>query len=91
LLKRFGTLQAVLAATPEELRAVAGVGEAAALDLKLLHEASVRALRAPAMGREVISSWTALLAYMRVALAHDRASSSGCCSSTARTSSSPTR
>ncbi len=70
LLKRFGTLQAVLAASAEELRGVAGVGEAAALDLKLLHEASLRTLRAPAMGREVISSWTALLAYVRVALAH---------------------
>lgn len=71
LLARFGSLQAVLAAPADALRQVPGVGEAAALDLSLLHEASLRALRAPVTRRAVISSRTALLAYIRVALAHE--------------------
>jgi DNA repair protein RadC len=71
LLKRFGSLQATLAASPEELRQVKGVGEAAALDLKMLHEASLRTARAQVVRRPVISSWSALLAYVRTALAHE--------------------
>ncbi|HEX8569111.1 MAG TPA: DNA repair protein RadC [Caulobacteraceae bacterium] len=71
LLQRFGSLEAVFAARVEDLRAVDGIGEAAALDLKLLHEATLRAARESVRRRPVISSWTALLAYVRVALAHE--------------------
>src|SRR3954464_13337055 len=45
LLARFGSLSAVLGATPEELKTVSGVGDTVALDLKLLHEASIRTAR----------------------------------------------
>ena len=71
LLARFGSLQAALCAPLSELRQVGGIGEAAALDLKLLHEATVRAARAEVLRRPVISSWSALLSYVRVALAHE--------------------
>jgi len=71
LLARFGALSAVLGATPEELKSVTGVGEAVALDLKLLHEAAVRAAREQVTKRPVISSWSALLAYVKTALAHE--------------------
>jgi len=71
LLARFGDLAAVLAASPADLRTVSGIGENVALDLKLLHEATLRIGRADAGRRTVISSWTALLAYIRVALAHE--------------------
>ena len=71
LLTRFGSLQAVFAASVEDLRTVAGIGEAAALDLNLLHEATLRAALETVKRRPVISSWTALLAYVRVALAHE--------------------
>jgi DNA repair protein RadC len=47
------------------------VGETVALDLKLLHEASVRAAREQVAKRPVISSWSALLAYVKTALAHE--------------------
>jgi DNA repair protein RadC len=71
LLARFGSLGAVLGATPDELKTVKGVGDALALDLKLLHEAGLRAARETVARRAVISSWSALLAYVKTALAHE--------------------
>jgi len=71
LLTRFGSLAAVLAAALPDLRSVPGVGEAAALDLKLMQEAALRCGREAVGKRTVISSWSALLAYVRVALAHE--------------------
>ena len=70
LLERFGGLAAVLAADVEALKTVKGVGAAVALDLKLLQEAALRIGRAEVTRRPVISSWTALLAYTKAALAH---------------------
>jgi DNA repair protein RadC len=71
LLARFGSLGGVLGATAEELRTVRGVGEGLALDLKLLHETSLRTARESVAKRPVISSWSALLAYVKTALAHE--------------------
>jgi DNA repair protein RadC len=71
LLTRFGSVSGVLGAGLAELRTVSGVGEAVALDLKLMHEAALRMGREAIGKRPVITSWTALLAYVRVALAHE--------------------
>jgi DNA repair protein RadC len=71
LLARFGSLAAVLGATPEELKTVKGVGDTLALDLKLLHETALRTAREAVGKRPVISSWSALLAYVKTALAHE--------------------
>ena len=71
LIARFGSLSGVMGASLEELRAVPGVGEAAALDLKLMHEAAQRMVRAPVQRRTAIASASALHAYVRVALAHE--------------------
>ncbi len=71
LLARFGSLGAVLSATPDQLTAVKGIGESAALDIALAHEAAQRLGREPVAKRPVISSWTALLAYARTALQHE--------------------
>lgn len=71
LLTRFGSLAGILGATPEELQTVKGVGPSVALDLKLLHEAALRMGREAVARRPVISSWSALLAYVKTALAHE--------------------
>ena len=69
LLARFGDLGGVLAAPIADLTTVAGVGEQVALDLKLMHEASVRIGRAPMTKRPAISSASALQSYVRTVLA----------------------
>lgn len=71
LLDRFGSLSGVLSATVEELAAVKGVGEACALDLKLVHELAQRIGLEPVRKRTVISSWSALLDYVKLALKHE--------------------
>lgn len=71
LLTRFGSLSGSLSASVEELRTVPGIGEAAANDLKLVHELAQRIGLEPVRRRTVISSWTALLSYVRVAIAHE--------------------
>ena len=68
LLARFGWVGAVLAASLSELRSVPGVGEVAALDLKLAHELVQRVGREPIRRRTVIASWSALVSYVRLAL-----------------------
>jgi DNA repair protein RadC len=71
LIARFGSLAGVLGAAHEELRTVKGVGEGAALELKLVQEAALRTARAAVARRPVISSWSALLTYVKQALAHE--------------------
>lgn len=71
LLSRFGSLAGVFGAPLEDLVRVRGLGEQAALDLKLTHEAAVRISREPVARRTVITSWTQLSAYLRTAMAHE--------------------
>jgi len=71
LLDRFGSLSGVLCAPMEDLKRVRGVGETVALDLKLVHELAQRIGLEPLHRRTVISSWSALLAYVKLALAHE--------------------
>lgn len=71
LLARFGSMGGVLGASIAELTSVKGVGQAVALDLKLLHEATLRVGREAVAKRPVITSWSQLLAYVKVAIAHE--------------------
>lgn len=60
---RHRTLAAILSADLAQLQMC--VEPQAALDLKLAHELAVRAAREKLVGRDVLSSWTALTAYLR--------------------------
>lgn len=71
LFDRFGDLAAIASADVPELARASGLGLAALTDLKLLRVLSERLVRAEASRRPVIASWTALLAYVRIALAEE--------------------
>ena len=70
LLMRFGGLGDIVAADPAELARVRGMQPGVISDLKLLRELAVRLARIEVSRRPVIASWGALVAYVRVALAH---------------------
>jgi len=71
LLKRFGSLSAVLSAEARDLVSIDGIGENAAAYLRAVNELHQRAAREEIAARPVISSWNALLAYVRQALQHE--------------------
>jgi DNA repair protein RadC len=71
LLARFGALSGVLAADPKDLVKVAGVGETVAAYLKATQEIGARAARETLSAAPMISSWSALLAYVRSQLQHE--------------------
>jgi DNA repair protein RadC len=70
LLDAFGDFNGVVSARRERLEAVAGVGPAVVLQLKLVEAAAQRLSRSRVMHRPVISSWSALLDYCHTAMAH---------------------
>ena len=72
LLKRFAGFGRVVSATPRELRAVPGVGDAAIVALKSARAMALRLARAEAMEQPVLASWDRLLAYCRSTLAHEK-------------------
>ena len=53
------------------VKTVSGVGDSVALDLKLVHTLALRMGRSEVAKRTVITSWTQLLSYVRLALAHE--------------------
>ncbi len=71
LLAKFGDLAAVLAAPAQRIAEVKGAGPVVAQDLKIVQAMLERAARAPLHQRTVISSWSQLVNYCRMALAHE--------------------
>lgn len=70
LLEAFGDLPAVLAAPVQRLAEVKGVGPSVAQDLKIVQALLERAAKAPLTQRTVISSWSQLVNYCRMSMAH---------------------
>lgn len=71
LLARFGSVSAMLAAPPAQLVQVDGVGESVAAYLKAVSEIHARAAREELAARPLISSWSALVTYVRGQLQHE--------------------
>lgn len=71
LLTKFGALPAVLAAPVARIAEVDGAGPSVAQDLKVIQAVLERAALTEAKQRTVISSWSALVNYCRVAMAHE--------------------
>ena len=70
LLKRFGSYQAVLRAPVAVLQGIEGVGDSAAVALKTVEAAAVRLARAELLERPVLGSWSGVIDYLRMRMAH---------------------
>ncbi len=71
LLDRFGTLADVFGAPAALLQEVKGVGEAVALDLKLIAAIGHRSLKSEIRDRPVLASWSSVIDYCHAAMAHE--------------------
>ncbi|MDE2583749.1 MAG: DNA repair protein RadC [Rhodospirillales bacterium] len=71
LLARFGSFAAVVAAAPNDLRAVDGMGEAGTATLKVVQAAALRLARAEVAERPVLANWERLTAYLNAVLARE--------------------
>lgn len=71
LIKRFGTLGGVMGAPIGLLQEVSGVGEAVALDLKLIASVAQRMLKSDIKGKQVLGSWSAVIDYCHSAMAYE--------------------
>ena len=69
---RFGSLSAILAAPSRDLVQVPGIGETVAAYLKAIAELNARASRENIQKKTAISSWSALVEYVRTELQHEK-------------------
>jgi DNA repair protein RadC len=72
LLRRFGSLPGVLAATPAELEAAPGLGEASIVALKIVQAAALRAAQRELLDRPIFSSWDKVLDYCHASMAREK-------------------
>jgi DNA repair protein RadC len=70
LIAKFGDFNFVIAATPERLNSVKGVGLAVIQELKIVEAAAHRMARARILDRPVLTSWNELLTYCKTAMAY---------------------
>ena len=70
LIKRFGDFAHVVGASAEELGA-AGLSEATIASFKIVQAAALRMGRQSLIERPILSSWTALIAYLRAAMGRE--------------------
>ncbi|SHJ00919.1 RadC family protein [Wenxinia saemankumensis] len=70
LIDAFGDLNGVLTAPDSRLAQVKGVGQAVLCEFRLVEAAAHRMARARVMGRQVVSSWEALIDYCHTVMAH---------------------
>ncbi len=71
LLARFGTLAGVFGAPIALLQEVSGIGEAVALDLKLISTIGHRTLKSELREKQLLSSWSAVIDYCHAAMAYE--------------------
>ncbi len=69
LIQHFGSFAEVIGAPLTRLREVKGVGESVALDLKIVEAALKRAMKGQVAKKPVLSSWSAVIDYCRLAMA----------------------
>ena len=68
LIARFGSFAEAVAARPERLREIEGLGEAAIVELKIIEAAAKRLAKSPIEKRLPLSSFSAVVDYCRTAM-----------------------
>jgi DNA repair protein RadC len=71
LLTRFGSLAEVLGAPEKLIAETPGVGPSIALELKIVEAIAKRSARSMVMEREVLGSWSQVIAYCTTAMAYE--------------------
>jgi DNA repair protein RadC len=71
LIARFGSFAETISAPQARLLEVKGLGEAAAVELKVVQAAASRLARGQVKRKPVLSSWSAVLDYCRTAMAFE--------------------
>lgn len=69
LITRFGSFAQVVAANPERLKEVPGVGETVVTELMITHAAAQRVTKGEISRRTLLASWNAVIDYCRAAMA----------------------
>ncbi len=71
LMRDFGGFGALLSADAEAISRIGGISEGAAAALKIAQASALRLLKEKIAGQPVLSSWQALLDYLRADMAHN--------------------
>ena len=71
LMQHFGSYAKVISASPDELRAIDGVGDCLIDTLKIVRDAAVRLARQELTGRSVLTSWNDLIDYCRATMGRE--------------------
>ena len=69
LIEKFGSFAEVIAAPPQRLAEVAGLGKSAITEFKIVEAAARRLARGEVKKRHILGSWSAVLEYCRAAMA----------------------
>jgi DNA repair protein RadC len=72
LLSQHGSFAGAIAAAPQDLRGVDGLGEAGVAAQKLAQAAALRLMRAEFVGKPVLNNWDRLMSYLNAELARER-------------------
>lgn len=70
LISQFGDFNHAISAPPARLEQVQGVGEGVLRELKLVEAAAHRLSKARVIGRHALSSWSDLMTYCKISMAH---------------------
>lgn len=71
LIAEFGSFAEAIAAPVERLQKIRGLGQSAAVDIKLVHAAALAVTSGKVRERAVLSSWKQVLDYCRTAMAFE--------------------
>lgn len=70
LINTFGSLSALLTADGESIKKVSGMGETSTAAIKIVQAAALRLISEPVREQPMLTSWQALLDYLRADMAH---------------------